>query len=182
MQILKYRNQHLMQCMLHPGIIIMADSVWHVDRAWILNNNRDFHIKNFKIHHKDQAISLQGKISDFIQDTLSMTLNHFDLASVSQLLWGNRSRVFGQIDGKIHVNDFYNSQRIFMNVNIGNCGINSDTLGSIKFLSFWDLPQNRIKMQIIDQIGDKKPFLFTGTYEPTTDSLDIILNLNRIDI
>lgn len=180
--LMNYQDRHLMQVFVHPGIIVMADSVWNVDRALILKEEEEIYVNRFRIHRNDQFFGLKGRVGKNPRDTLSVTMNNFDLAEFNKILFDNKLKLFGKVNGVINVSDFYKDRLMYADVEVKQWGVDKDTLGTMEFHTYWDALSKMLQIQIEDRIEDRIPLLVAGYYKPSSDSLDVVLNLSGIDM
>jgi len=178
----KYRGQQLLQIFVNPGVILLADSVWKVDRALILKDDYRLYVNHFHVHRNDQSFCLKGRVGDSPRDTLNVQLRNLDLADLDQLLFDRKTKLFGKVNGTISMSDFYRDQLIHANVEVDQWGVDQDTLGVMEFRSYWDVQQRELRLQMLDRMADRIPFLISGGYKPSGDSLNLMLNLSRLDM
>ena len=182
LRLMKYHDRYITQVFVNPGTIVMADSVWQVERALLLKEDKNIFVNNFVIYRGDQRFSLQGKIGSSPRDTLTVSFDNFDLAEFNRIIFDNKVKLFGKVVGRVNVSDFYKDRLVYANVDVNRWGINQDTLGTMKIRSFWDAPGSALQMQVSDQIGDQVPLFISGYYKPSSDSIDINMSLSGIDM
>lgn len=182
LRLLKYGERHLTQVFIHPSTIVMADSVWHVARSMILKENNDIFVNNFEINRGQQYFRLKGRVSDNPRDVLSMEFNDFNLTEFNKILFDNKLKLFGQLNGAVRIQDLYNDNLIYANVNVDQWGINRDTLGTLNLNSNWDASNSALEVSMVNRMKERTPVGVFGYYKPSVDSLNMNLVLSRIDV
>ncbi len=183
LRLLNYRGRHMTQVLIQPSTIVMADSVWQVGRSMILKEGDDIFVNNFKISRGEQSFSLRGRVSGNKRDTLSMAFHNFNLAEFNNILFDNKVKLFGLVNGKATIQDAYNDRLIYANMEIDRWGLNRDTLGTLNLMSQWDAANSALQVSVINQMkNDEAPFSVFGYYKPSTDSLNMNLVLSGIDV
>ena len=182
LRLLEYRNRHLAQINVRPSLIIMADSIWNVERSMILWEEKDLYVNNFEIRRGEQCFRLRGRLSEHPRDTLSVIFNHFNLSEFNNILFDSSLKIFGQINGQINVRDFYHDRLIVADMNVKQWGINQDSLGNIRMHSYWDAPSKSLLINVENRMADKTPLQLNGYYKPSADSLLARLELTDLDV
>ena len=122
LRLLNYRGRHMTQVLIQPSTIVMADSVWQVGRFMILKEGDDIFVNNFKISRGEQSFSLRGRVSGNKRDTLFMAFHNFNLAEFNNILFDNKVKLFGLVNGKATIQDAYNDRLIYANTNSEHAG------------------------------------------------------------
>ncbi len=165
---------------IHPGIVILSDSVWQVGEAQVVYEDNNLSIRNFRIYSYGQAVAVDGKISKDPADSLSLQLSRFNLSELNRLVFNNRLNIFGILDGKMILWDYYKDNLIYSQIRLENWGINSDTLGTLRLQSYWDADSNRMFLGAENRVKNEVPLQVAGYYSPHTESLDVGVRLKKV--
>lgn len=165
---------------IHPGIIIMADSVWRVGRSVVEIEGKGVKVSNFRLQGGNQFLSVNGKVSEDPSDSLAICLNRFDLTELNRIVFNNRLKIFGVAEGNVIIQDYYGDNLLYSDVQIRNWGVNKDTLGTLKLRSFWDADSSRMMIRAENQVKNEIPLRIGGYYAPSSDSLDIHIGLSAV--
>ena len=165
-----------------PGVIVMADNVWRIGKSEIQIDGKEVDIRDFFISRDNQYFSLNGKISDDPEESLRLELKQFNMTELNRLMFNNRFNLFGLVNGKITVQDYYKNRLLYSDVAIANWGINKDTLGSLRLKSYWDIDSSRMVISASNSVDTLVPFRVAGYYAPGSDGLDVNINLSEIGL
>lgn len=167
---------------IRPGVMIMSDSIWHVAASTMSVEGKEVAIDNFLLKSGDQYFSVNGRISENPADSLTIRLNRFNLTEFNRIVLGSRADIFGMIDGQVVVQDYYKDNLLYSDIRIQNWGLNRDTLGSLKLMSFWDADSSRMIIQAENKVHEEVPLKVTGFYMPSSDSLDVRVELAQLGL
>ena len=167
---------------VHPGVIVMNDSVWRVDSSTILLQGKELIVDDFSVRHGNGFLSVRGKISEDPQERLLVNLKNFDIEDPARMLWNKRFSLFGVTTGSLSLQDYYNDFILLTDFDVKNWGIDRDTLGSLHFRSYWDAETKSLIVGAENRMGRETPLRVSGFYNPSTDSLDVNMKLEKIGL
>lgn len=167
---------------IHPGVVVMSDSIWHVAASSMIIEGKEVEVENFLLKSGEQYFSVNGRISENPSDSLAVCLNQFNLTEFNRLVLGSRTDVFGMINGKVVVQDYYKDKLLYSDIRVGDWGFNRDTLGTLKLMSFWDADSNRMIIRAENRVREDVPLHVEGFYVPAADSIDVMVKLTELDL
>ena len=182
LRLLKYGERHLTQVFIHPSTFVMADSTWHVARSMILKEDNDIFVNNFEISRGKQRFRLRGRVTENPRDVLALEFRDFSLTEFNKILFDNKLQLFGQVNGEVRIQDLYKDNLIYANVSVDQWGVNRDTLGVLDLNSRWDAPNSALEISMVNRMKERTPIGMWGYYKPSTDSLNVNLELSRIEV
>ncbi|MEG2340237.1 MAG: translocation/assembly module TamB domain-containing protein [Odoribacter sp.] len=176
------KGNYTTEIRIHPGVIMMNDSVWRVNASSIFIDGKQVDVKNFSIRRGMEQLSVKGQISENPQDKLSISLENFNLANLTQMVMKRRTALFGQATGALTIQDYYKDFLLISDFNIDHWGMNQDTLGSLRLRSYWDAENRSVIVGAENRVGDEVPLSVSGYYVPATDSLSVNVKLQRVEL
>ncbi len=182
LRLLKYGERHLTQVFIHPSTFVMADSTWYVARSMILKEDNDIFVNNFEISRGKQRFRLRGRVTENPRDVLALEFRDFSLTEFNKILFDNKLQLFGQVNGEVRIQDLYKDNLICANVSVDQWGVNRDTLGVLDLNSRWDAPNSALEISMVNRMKERTPIGMWGYYKPSTDSLNVNLELSRIEV
>ena len=182
LRLLKYGERHLTQVFIHPSTFVMADSTWYVARSMILKEDNDIFVNNFEISRGKQRFRLRGRVTENPRDVLALEFRDFSLTEFNKILFDNKLQLFGQVNGEVRIQDLYKDNLIYANVSVDQWGVNRDTLGVLDLNSRWDAPNSALEISMVNRMKERTPIGMWGYYKPSTDSLNVNLELSRIEV
>ncbi|MDE5611712.1 MAG: hypothetical protein K2I90_06810, partial [Odoribacter sp.] len=175
-------HSYMTEIKVHPGVIVMNDSVWRVDSSTILLQGKELTVDNFRVRHGDGFLSVSGKISEDPQEQLLVNLKNFDLKDPARIAWNKRLALFGMTTGSLSLQDYYNDFILLTDFYVKDWGIEGDTLGSAHFRSYWDTETKSLIVGAENRVGRETPLRVNGYYNPSTDSLDVNVRLDKVGL
>jgi hypothetical protein len=181
LSLLRYHDRHVAQVLVQPGVIIIGDSLWHVERSLILQERDNYFINNFEIRRGDQLFRLKGRIGENPHDTLLVQFENFELSDLNALLFSNRLSLFGKIDGQVRVQDLYNDRLIYADMELSRWGIDRDTLGVMNMRTYWDASDKLLHVNMANHLDHRVPLSASGHYNPSTNEVRLQAVLSAIE-
>lgn len=176
------RDAYKAEIEIYPGVIVIADSVWKVKASSIDMDGRDFTVRDFRIFNGEQYFYMNGDVSEDPEKSLELKLNRVDLAGLNRCLFDNRMNVFGMASGDVTVKDYYKANLLYSDIHVKNWGVNRDTLGSLRLMSYWDADSNKVIVRAENRVDDEVPLYVSGFFRPSTDSVDINIRLSKVGL
>ncbi|MDE5611728.1 MAG: translocation/assembly module TamB, partial [Odoribacter sp.] len=78
--------------------------------------------------------------------------------------------------------DYYNDFILLTDFYVKDCGIDGHTLGSAHFRSYWDTEIKSLIVGAENRVGREMPLRINGYYNPSTDSLDVNVKLEKVGL
>lgn len=176
------KNGYHLEIGMEPGVIVLADSVWHVRKSKILIEGKQIAVENFSIGRDQRFLSVNGKISENPEEKLSIDLNQFDLSELNRMIFNNRFHLFGLATGNLTVQDYYNDRLLASDFDVKDWGVNRDTLGSLRLRSYWDADSRSVIIGAENRVGEQVPLTIAGYYIPGDDSLNVDIRLAQVGL
>ncbi len=167
---------------VHPGVIVMADSVWHVNPSTILLQGKELSVSDFSIRRGNEYLSVRGKISQDPQEKLLINLENFNLENLARITFKKRLTLFGIATGSLSLQDYYKDFILLTDFNVENWGLGRDTLGSLRFRSYWDAENRNLVVGAENRVGREIPLLVSGYYNPATDTINVNMKLEKVGL
>lgn len=176
------KNEYFTDIQIHPGIIVMDDSVWRVNKSSVSIRGKEIEIQDFSIRRGKEFLFVGGKISENPEDKLYINLEYFNLKNFARIALNHRSNLFGTATGSLVVQDYYKDCLLISDFNVDNWGVKRDTLGSLHWRSYWDMESKSVIVGAENRVGKEIPLLISGYYTPANDTLSVSLKLNRVGL
>jgi hypothetical protein len=163
--------------------VTIADSTWKMtDDNHVFIDNKEITFENFKFISDNQALSLEGKISEDAEEQFVISFENFELDNFNVLAKKANIEMQGRIDGEAIVADIYNNIFFSSTLNIDELILNGENLGSGTLNSMWDKSSQQIKLDGALMRGNLRTFAYKGYYLPTEkeDNINITIELARL--
>lgn len=176
------QDKYTTEIRIHPGVVVMADSVWHVDEASLFIDGKDIWVNRFKLGRGNEYLSIDGRISGDPEEKLFIDLNHFDLSMLARIALEQGAGLFGTATGTLTLQDYYKDFLLISDFRVEDWGIGVDTLGTLRLRSFWDTDSRSLMVGAENQVGEEIPLQVSGFYTPSTDSLQVDVRLKKVGL
>lgn len=157
--------------------IVLNDSVWTVrPNNFVAFDDGKIQISNVALVSQHQSLAVDGFVPNHPGDTLSASLNQFNISTFDFLMKGMGIDVDGFITGDASVSDLNESPTVIANLDIKGLGVNGQTCGDAIIFSQWNNEESAIDLRlgIVDQ--EKEVVNLTGSYyTKRDDNLDFKL-------
>lgn len=175
-------NTYDTDILIHPGVIVMDDSVWRVGRASVAIKGKEVTVNDFAVRRGDEYLTVAGKISEDPDEKLRVNLRKFNLEYLARIALKRHLALFGVTTGELTLQDYYRDFLLLSDFEIEHWGLNRDTLGTMRLRSYWDIENQSLIMGAQNYVGNDIPLQMNGFYSPATDTLDVSIHLKQVGI
>lgn len=157
---------------------------WEVsDRSKVFFVDSVFEFEKVKFSHKDQYISINGKLSESKQHRTLVNVHDFNLSDINNI-FGGELDINGIMNGQATIAAPTTDMILTGQFNTQNLKFDEYLLGNLQLTQFWDNDSNKFVLNgnlIKDSV---ERFNFRGNYytKRKRDPLDVILNFDYTDI
>lgn len=176
------KDTYTTRILIHPGVVVMDDSVWHVSPSAVRIDGKEVQIDHFAIRRGNEYLSVDGRISEDPQEKLWVRLGNFSIPTLTRIALNNRLNLFGMATGTLTLQDYYEDFLLISDFNIKDWGVHQDTLGSLHFRSFWDADNRSLVIGAENRVGEEIPLQVNGFYAPSSDSLQVEVRLQKVGL
>lgn len=169
-------SQNLLQFVLHPSQVVVADSMWSIDKdATVLLDTNSISFQNFKIHSGTQMLYVQGKIGEFSDERLDIEADHFRLSNLNELLKPFGVGLSGELHGTTFIQKPQEQLYFGSDLHVTNLELNNHEIGNIDLGTRWIAPEKRLKIDMGIIHDSLKTFRLSGDYFPNKIDCNISL-------
>lgn len=176
------KNNYSTEVRIHPGVIVMNDSVWKVNKSTIFISGKEATVDNFSIRRGNEYLSVNGKVSEDPAEKLVVHLHNFNIENIARIALKRHLALFGITSGELTLQDYYKDFLLLSDFNIENWGLNRDTLGSLRLRSYWDAENRSLIVGAQNRVQDEIPLSVSGYYNPATDTLNVSMRLKKVGL
>lgn len=167
---------------INPSNLFLSDIYWDIDESKISYDTSKISIEKFKFYNGNQQFELSGAISKNINDTLLAEFKNID---IKKLLESNNKSEFnfaGIVNGKAKISDIYDKMYFDADLKIDTLVFNNEVLGTFFVSSKWNKNAQGIYLNSYANRGQIKTLDVSGFYFPSTQTLDLNANLNKLKL
>jgi hypothetical protein len=162
-----------------PTNIIINKEKWNLRNSVIYIDSTYLFFDRFTFENDKQMIKIDGALSEYKEDTLSVTLREFNLASLNQVAQDAGFTINGLLNGSVELSNLYDTPVISSNSQISDLYLNNHNLGYLNLYFDWDKIREKINIQTYIYRGRTNTFELYGSYSPATDSVDMNVKLDK---
>ena len=175
-------NQRSIEMALAPSRIGRRNDSWTLTAGGINADSSRIVINNFKVQNDRQSLVVDGVASRSRKDSLTLTLNDFDLSPLLQVAEKVGYNIEGRTNGYASVKSALKGSEIDADIQLDSINVNGIPLQAMKLDTQWDFERNRARFFVTERA--KRDTLIRGFYAPSQvryyakvdmDSLDMAL-------
>ncbi|MDE6801543.1 MAG: translocation/assembly module TamB, partial [Muribaculaceae bacterium] len=173
------------QIRLLPGEATFNDSTWIVAPSAIDISGSRIRIADMDFHRAGQFIRISGAASADTLDVIDIDVLNINLGDIFEALSLTKVLVGGEATGQFHASSLFSPEPRLetTGINVRNVSYNRVVLGDAVARSHWDGDRRAVTLDVdIAPHDGGKHSLLTGALYPMTDSLDLTIRANRVNV
>ena len=165
-----------------PSIISGDGNEWKIFPADISYRSGDLKIGNLLASALDQSVTIDGGISKSGADTLTLSMDKFDLGVLSQMLDGVMD-IGGRATGQaVLTSPLGENMGLLMNIVCDSASLNNRPLGELRLASNWDEATSSIDAHLYNVLNGNHSIDVQGSYTPKTKGIDAKAELDGFSL
>ena len=164
-----------------PSTLYLDSREWKILPATIGIEGKDVNVNSFEVLSGDQRIYAYGGTSATQNDTLTLSLDRFDLAVINPLL-GSDLGVRGAATGNVKLTSPMHSKGLLADILCDSTYIAGEPLGTVTLRSAWNEEFERFDISARNEMEGKANLHATAKLTPKTRMLDAKLTLDSLSI
>ncbi len=165
-----------------PSNFYYEDSGWALSSGEIRYRNGDWHVERLAARHEDEALWVDGGLSDKQKDTLAIRMEKFDLALLNTLTGGVPS-VEGLATGQaLILSPSQSSLGLLASIQCDSTRVSGRRLGQLQLNSFWDEPNKRFSLKAVNSLDGRTSVRADGYFVPSSEKLHLVATLKEADM
>ena len=165
-----------------PSDIVINDTIWHVSDSEISILDKNIDCKNVKISNENRYLSMNGKISESMTDSLVAELNDISIQYVLDLINFTAVKFVGHASGHAYIRNVFQKPDFHANLTVPDFGIQKGRLGMAMIHANWDEDVKGVKINanIFDKDKDKDRYTnCTGFVSPAQNDIQLQIDANN---
>lgn len=170
---------------LLPSEVILERESWRLTeqvRIKLLNGKTK--IDGFELTNGEQKVSIDGFISDKIEDKLKVNFDKFSMATINQLTKSAGVLLRGSLNGDVNVTSVLKNPGVDADLRVDSLMMNSTLVGDVKIISDLDNERKRanVKLNILNR--GLETLNIAGAYYingETGDQLDFDVKMDQTE-
>ena len=165
--------------------ILLNDYPWTIDpNNFVVIDGEKIQISNLELMSEQQSLLIDGFAPMQEEDTLAVSLDRFDLATLSFLFGGMGFSIDGFVSGDATMNNLSNDPTVFADLAINEFGIDGVNYGDAEIVSQWNNEDKAIDLSVGLKDQEHKMIDLTGSYYTgrSDNNLDFQLDLEELKL
>ncbi len=151
---------------LLPSQISMDEQMWMVSADEIVGNGSSLHVDNFAMVNGTQRLELDGIISKEPSDSLTLTLNNYDISMITSVVNNLGYSIDGLSNGYVHIYELLGKTRVVADVKLDDVEVNSIPSPPLDLSANWDAKESRARVEVNNRNNSET--VATGYYAPSS--------------
>ena len=168
---------------INEAHILLNDSLWTIDpNNYVVFDDDKIQISNLELISEHQSLLVDGMVPMQQEDTLAISLERFNLATLGFLMNGNGFSINGLVSGDATINNLKNDPTLFANIGVKDLGIDNAIYGDAEIVSKWNNEHKAIDM-MVGLVSDQRKVLdVEGSFYTArkTDNLDFTAKFDQL--
>ena len=159
----------------------IRNHIWTLAPASVLVRPRNYSVSGFRLYSGDDAVSIEGSISEDPESVLAVNMNNMDLDLLNSFTPKNLN-IQGKISGEMELFNFFTTMGATMSIEGTDLSIGKEKVGRLTVMSRRDLARNRFNVLVNNYIGNSNPINLSGYFVPGQKFLSLRLSLSRFQL
>lgn len=164
-----------------PSTLYLNSREWRIQPASILLKGKDMTVNSFELLSGEQRIYAHGSTSMTQSDTLTLSLDRFDISILNPLL-GSDFGIRGAATGNVRLTSPMSSKGLLADMLCDSTFIAGEPLGTVTLGSTWNEDFERFDISARNNMGGKANLNAVAKLTPKTRMFDAILSLDSLSI
>ncbi|MFZ2287717.1 MAG: translocation/assembly module TamB domain-containing protein [Bacteroidales bacterium] len=177
-------NRSVLTVGILPSGFTIRSASWSVSPARIVIDSTTVLFDNILVSSRTNYIRLDGKLSSFPDDRLTMSFEGLNLSYLNNLIGKQPEKKAdaveitfgGMMKGSVTLSDAFNDLLFESNVSISDFRLNNNDYGLVTVSSDWDPRKKVAAINVFNDFAGRKFFDISGTYAPSTKIADITVS------
>ena len=164
-----------------PSAVYLDTREWKILPSKMHLCNGDISVKDFEITSGDQRIRLEGGTSMTKKDTMTLSLNRFNIAGINHLT-ETELGINGILTGDVRLTSPLESNGLLADMVCDSTVIADIPLGILAIGSTWDEEFERFNISLRNDLNGKSNINVNGKLTPKLKSIEGLIELDRLNI
>ncbi|MBR8536299.1 translocation/assembly module TamB [Carboxylicivirga sediminis] len=169
-------------CNFHPSYIMVRDSLWEIQPTTLHYHPDGFSMKNFRVHHGNQEVGINGFAHRHVKDGLRVHLQNISLSDIIGYQNLQQVQVSGALSGTLDFQNIYKSPVISGDLAVDGFVFNDDEVGDFSVVADYQPKKNQLNVQA-NVVKDEKQSLIGGGYiDLAQQQLNMNFDIDQLEI
>jgi len=162
-----------------PSSLYLNSKEWNIQPSTISFKGKEIDIKAFEVISGEERIWADGATSNVRKDTLTVSLDRFDISILNSIL-GNNLGIKGAATGEISMTSQPGSKGLLANMICDSTFIADEPLGTLSLRSIWNEDFERFEIRLDNEHNGKNEITAKARFTPKSEMLDAVISLDSL--
>lgn len=167
---------------LHPGRIVLNDTIWNVHPAGVSIDKDSIIIKNFLFEHGKQYVEINGRLGATEKDSCIINLQGINLLYVMDMIQFYSVKFEGNTSGKVFASNVFEKPILDARLKVNDFSLNNALLGEADIRGGFDNDKGRILLKADIYKHDGAYTGVEGYISPKEKGLDLNISAGGTDM
>lgn len=164
-----------------PSMLYLNSREWKIQPSMISLKGKDIRVDSFELISGDQRVYAYGSTSMTQKDTLTLSLDRFDISVLNPLI-GSNLGIKGAATGNVMLTSPMHSRGLLADVLCDSTYIAGEPLGTLNVGSTWNEDFERFDISVFNEMAGKSNVKATAKLTPKSRMIDARLSLDSLSI
>lgn len=131
---------------IEPSYIMLRDSIWEIQATTLNYHPMGLSLRNFRMHHKNQEIGINGLLHKNADDGLLIHLQNIRIGDFLAYKEVKGLSVDGLLNGDVKLQDLYNTPKVSSDLKIKDFTFNENAVGDFYLKTDYLAEENKISV------------------------------------
>ena len=173
-------NGRVVELHIQPSHITRGTKTWQIFAHRILLDTTQVRIDRFLVMNDQQELLLDGVASRSREDSLTLTLQNFDLSPFTQIAERMGYYIEGRTNGSATMKSVLRGAEVTADILLDSVEVNDIPAPPMRLASRWDFARNRAGVTVINR--EKRDTLIRGFYAPSRNRYYARMKVDSLDM
>ncbi len=164
-----------------PSSINLNSKQWNIQPSSIALLGKELRIDSLELSSSEEKISASGGISASHRDTLTLSLNSFDLAFIDEFM-SSKMGLRGKASGYAKLTSTPGSKGLLADILCDSSYVYDKPFGNLSIKSIWDEEFKRFNIAVQNELEGEKNLRLEAKYAPRGNYIEGKVSLDRFRI
>ena len=164
-----------------PSMLYLNSREWRIQPSHMKIDTDGVDVSSVQFISDEQSISLHGKVSDTLKDTLTLELNRFDISVINPLLRKDLG-IRGAATGQVQMTSPLDMKSLLADMICDSTYLAGMPLGVLTLGSRWNDDFERFDITVRNEMSGQSNINAYGKFTPKTSSLEATAELDRLHV
>lgn len=162
---------------LYNSDFILNNQNWTLDETRIRIDTSEINLGSINFHNENQKLRLVGYLSNDPSKDFRYYIQNFDISLLNRFLAKSGYELTGVFNSNGRLSDAYSDINFRSFIELNDLFVNEEEFGRLQINATWDYLSNALRLD-----GNSQYIDFRGGINPSSDSIDLTLNINNFGL